>query len=366
MPIYKLTVTTLSPLHIGDGNELRQGFDFIVAKNRTYRLNVDAILAEKSEHLTPRRNGSYPLPAELLSSADLQNPAFFRYNLTGFPRSSKTDARLKSCIKDVYDCAYIPGSSLKGALRTALAWTGWTEIKPRLDRAAFGRSRSWAGQPLEKKLFGLDPNHDLLRALQVSDCTGSCKPGSRLMVVNAQVLTHKSAGSPVELEAISGDTKFTGTLRVNDALFSPMAERVLGFSNRRHWLDELLPRVNSHSLARMKDLSNWFDETDGGKPIASFYRQLAGYKLAPNQAFMQLGWGTGWDGSTFWTHLQQDKYLFEQIVRDFRMHKANRSSQPRKPGDPFPRSKRAAMKIVEGPAAPAAPLGWVLLEINNL
>ncbi len=307
MPTYTLTVTTLSPLHIGDGGELRQGFDFLVANNRTYRLNVDAILARKADRLVPDRSGMYPLPANLINAADFQNAEFFRYVLAGFPRSSKTDARLKSCIKDVHDCAYIPGSSLKGALRTALAWTGWAEIKPRLDRAAIGRSRSWAGQSLEKKLFGPDPNHDLLRALQVSDCTGDCKPGSRLMVVNAQVLTHKNAGSPVELEAISGDTKFSGTLRVDDTLFRPMAERVLGFSNRRHWLDELLPRVNKHSLARLKMLSAWFEETEGGASIARFYRQLAGYTLAPNQAFLQLGWGTGWDGTTFWTHLQQDK-----------------------------------------------------------
>lgn len=364
MTVYDLSLTTLSPLHIGDGDELRQSFDFLVHQGRTYRLNVDAILAAFSARLAPDRAGNYPLPGSLLTPADLDNADFFRYSLAGFPRSSKTDARIKSCIKDVHDCAYIPGSSLKGALRTALAWNGWSEVNPRLDRNAIGRSRSWAGQQLERKLFGPDPNHDLLRALQVSDLAGSPKPGYRLALVNAQVLTQRSAASPVELEAVAGDTKFTGTLRVDESLFSAAAERELGFANRRHWLNELFPRVQKHSQARIRELTAWYERAEDCAAVARFYRQLAAAKLPPNQALVQLGWGSGWDGKTLWTHLQKDAYLFEQLVTEFRLHKAGRASPPRRAGDPFPRSKRAVMKIVEGRPAPLAPMGWALLEIT--
>lgn len=367
MTSYRLTLTTLSPLHIGDGDELRYGFDFVInqERKRTYRLNVDAILAAYGSRMVPDRGGQYPLPGKLLAEADYTNPDFFRYDLAGFPRSSKADARLKSCIKDVHDCAYVPGSSLKGALRTALAWTGWKEINPRLDRTAIGRSKYWAGQLLERKLFGLDPNHDLLRALQVSDCLGSNKPGHKLVVVNAQVLTQRSAGSPVELEAIAGDARFNGTLHIDDSLFSPLVEGKLGFSNRRHWLDELLPRVQKHSMARVKELAKWFESAEGCLEVAQFYRQLSRAALQPNQMLLQLGWGSGWDGKTFWTHLQQDPQLFEQLVYDFRMHKSNRDSPPRRAGDPFPRSKRAVMKVMEGHASALAPMGWVLLELGE-
>lgn len=47
------------------------------------------------------------------------------------------------------------------------------------------------------------------------------------------------------------------------------------------------------------------------------------------------------------------------------MHKAQRGAPPRRPGDPFPRSRRVAMKIKEGTAKPAAPFGWVLLELEK-
>ncbi len=365
MAVYELTLTVLSPLHIGDGGELARGFDFLVHKGRTYRLNVDAILAARGAQMRPDRAGSYPLPEQLLQPADLENPAFFRYSLAGIPRSPRADARVKSCIKDVYDCPYIPGSSLKGALRTALAWNGWSEVNPRLDRSAIGRSRSWAGQPLEHKLFGKDPNHDLLRALQVSDLlAGSRKPGHRLALVNAQVLTQRSAGSPVELEAIAGETRFQGTLKIDETLFAPAAKDELRFDSRRSWLDELFSHVQKHAQARIRKLLRWFEQAEGCAEAAKFYRQLANANLPSNQALVQLGWGAGWDSKTFGEHLQKDADLFDQLVSEFHMQKVGRGAPPRRRGEPFPRSKRAVMKVLEGRAAALAPMGWVLLEIQ--
>ena len=46
------------------------------------------------------------------------------------------------------------------------------------------------------------------------------------------------------------------------------------------------------------------------------------------------------------------------------MHKASPGSPPRKPADPFPRYKRAAMVVKDGVSRAAAPFGWVLLELK--
>ncbi len=186
-----------------------------------------------------------------------------------------------------------------------------------------------------------------------------------MLIANAQVLTKRSAGSPVELEALAGDNAFSGTITVDDVLFSAFAERELGFSNRRHWLDELTQRAQAHSKARILQLAEWFERADNCEDVARFYRKLAAAKPGPNQALLQIGWGAGWDGKTFWTRLQADPLLFEQLVRDFNLHRAGRNSPPRKAGDPFPRSKRAAMLIRERVARAAAPFGWVLLELKK-
>jgi len=360
MATFILTIKTLTPLHIGDGNVLRRDFDFAVYKGQTYRLNDTEILEAKEAQWSGVRN-QYDPPGKLLTEADFSNKDFFPYIMRGMPRSPKTDAEVRAFIKDYQERPYIPGSSLKGAFRTALAWMGWKEIKPELNRQAIGRSRSWAGRDLEKKLFGRDPNHDLLRTLHVSDCFGPQKPGENLVLVNAQVLTKKSAQSPIELEAAQSETTFRGSVTIDDNLFGSMAEKELGFGNRRHWLNELMARTQAHSHARLEKLADWFEHADGAEQIAAFYRNLLNAKVGANTAVMQIGWGAGWDGKTLWTHLQQDPRLFEQLISDFRMHKAGRNSPPRKVGDPFPRSKRVAMDKAN---KPAAPMGWVLVQLK--
>ncbi len=367
MTVYRLTLKTLSPIHIGDGNELRQDFDFAVHAKRTYRLNEDAILLARGDRLRPDSRGHYPSPAALLSEDDFKNcPELFRYEVRGFPRSTITDARLRSFIKDVYDRPYIPGSTLKGAFRTALAWAGWPEIKPSLDRSAIGRSRSWAGQPLERQIFGRDPNHDLLRALHVSDLAGPDTAGGGMVIVNAQVLTRRAAQSPIELEAIPGDVTFTGSLTIDEQLFAPVAQRELKFGERCRWIsDELLVRARKHSYARLEELAAWFETAQDAHRIAAFYRQLLGSRLAENQAILQIGWGAGWDGKTFGSHLKQNPQLFRQLVSEFRMQRIDRGSSPRDPNTGFPSSRRVAMAVKGGRPLAAAPFGWVLVELEK-
>ncbi len=369
MANYQLKITALSPLHIGAGEELQLGFDFMFHGSSTYRLNVDQVL-ETHPGWQTARGGRYPLPGELLTESDYNNPELFRYVMRGRTRSSKEVARLQACIKDSFDRPYLPGSSIKGALRTALAWTGWQEVKPTLNSSKLNRSRSWAGQRLERELFGENPNKDLLRALQVGDCVGPKKAEDCLIIANAQVLTQSkgASGAPIELEAIRPNLAFTGSLHIDDTLFSAQTDRVLHFNDRKHWLDELLPRVQRHSLARIADHAEWFAGVQGAAGIANFYNQMLKAKLGANQALLQLGWGTGWDGKTFWTHLTGDEYLFEHIISTYRLDKAGRRSR-RQMGDPFPKSKRAVMTLKKDRTGrtvdrPAAPLGWVLMEIK--
>jgi CRISPR-associated protein Csm5 len=363
---YTLTLRTLSPVHIGTGDEWRLGFNFVLYSNHTWIFDEDAVLERKASRLKQDAHGHYPLPGSLLSEKDMEDGSLFRYVLRGQPPSEKADARMKPFIKDYKDCAYIPGSSLKGAFRTALAWTGWNEVRlPRLRRADIGRNRSWAGKPLEEKIFGRDPNHDLLRALQVSDLSGPEEPGEGLAVLKAQVLTRASAQAPIGLEALLSEVDFKGSLTIDQTLFAPWADQ-LGFGDRKHWLDELMLRAQRHTRERLHRLADWFENLEPSAPsaekIAAFYRTMLGVQLSPRQALMQIGWGAGWDGKTFWTHLQQDEALFEQLVSDFRLDKAGKRSH-REMGDPFPTSRRVAVSGKGDATKPAAPFGWVLVEL---
>lgn len=111
---------------------------------------------------------------------------------------------------------------------------------------------------------------------------------------------------------------------------------------------------------RIARLAEWFEHTSECERIAAFYRKLEAVNPGPNAALIQLGWGTGWDGKTFWTHLQADARLFSQLLLDFRMLKGRGAPRP---GAPFPTSRRVVMLVKESIARPAAPFGWALIKL---
>lgn len=358
MTTYQLQISLLSPIHIGKGEELRADFDFIRLGNNTVRLNEDAILESFADRFKPDQRGNYPLPGQILRQVNQEtNPKYHRYLLRGATRSTQVDARLQACIKDVYDNPYLPGSSIKGALRTAVAWTGWDEKNVRVNMNSLERRKEWAGQKLERDIFGKNPNHDLFRALQVSDCH-SDTAREKMVITNVQVLTRGGAGSPIELEAVAGDVVFTGTLKIDDFLFSKTAEPELHFSQQKHWLTGLMTRVQQHSQARLAELAEWFKEINQAERVHTFISQLSKFTAGKHQALAQIGWGTGWDGKTFWTHLTKNEYeyQFEQILEKYRMVRGKRQQ-----GDDFPKSRRVAMAS----GKPFRTFGWCLLELKE-
>ena len=148
MSVYTVNLTTLTPLHIGDGDELRQDFDFVVHDGRTYRLDEDAVLLAKEKQLAPDRQGRYPLPGRLLQEADYRDAGLFRYVLPGFPRSRKSDARMKSFIKDVRDRPYIPGSSLKA--HNSLLFERTNHEPSKRDIRHLGAARDFRPKPVQR------------------------------------------------------------------------------------------------------------------------------------------------------------------------------------------------------------------------
>ena len=367
--IYDVTVSLLTPMHIGTGRDLLHRYDYAIHNGKTWRINEDALL-EAQDISDPRMAEQLAKtpPADLLTQSDYQEGSqLFRYVMQGTPRSNAEGAQLKEQIKDPYDRPYLPGSSLKGALRTAIAWYAWGAARLRPETHRLGRSRQWAGQEYERILLGKNPNHDLLRALQVSD-SAPVAP-SALMVLNARVLNRggKMEGAPVEMEAIRPDTSFRLTIKLDNALFSDWA-RQGGLKLRgQDWLLHLGDVVQAHSNDRIQRELAWFKAMRGVERVAGFYQRLANVsgKLGGRQFLLELGWGTGWESKTFGSRLESDERFMERIINDYRLARGSREH-----GDPFPKSRRVAVafrrdgtgKYIE---YPAYPLGWALVEMKE-
>lgn len=360
--VFDVSISLLTPLHIGSGKELLRDYDYVTYGGRTWVIQPDTMLEffQKPDGSFDERLLGRPA-AELLMAKDfdLENKQkLFRYILPGQPRAQGHGAVLREQYKDAFDRPYIPGSSLKGALRTLLAWHGFQERKLRLNVDNIRAGRSWAGQALEREIFGADPNRDLLRGLQVADSEPVA--AERLQIINAQVVTgSEQMGAPIEVEAVRGDTVFTTTVMLDEFLHSPAAEQQLHFGERWNWLEQIPEIARAWGIEHLRRERDWFRQRKY-EVVSRLYHQMVNAlgKLPSSQFFLQIGWGGGWNNKTIGYLLQTDDKAWERLLGDKRLSPARFR---RRPGDPFPKSRR----VVTANRQVAAPLGWCLVEMKG-
>lgn len=388
---YTLRIRTVSPLHIGTGNTLRRNYDYVTKRGRTWVIDQEALAetlySDSTSDFQALVDGARAGDFIREGDYDEDNP-LFRYVLTGEPKARSHGAEVQELIKDVWGQPYIPGSSIKGAMRTAIGAYGLLDVDEkgtpihRLDVQELGKNPKTAAQPLEAKVLygnypkpGLKPNYDLMRAVQVSDSAPD--PERRMSLINVNVVTHRKTQSPIELEAIPREREFVARLTLDGYLRgkTPVAYRGdeqpprerLGFSkDQRRWLNHIAYLMNTFSLLRIEaELKRWKDR-DGAGNVRSLYDEL--YKIAnrhvdnieKGQFLMQLGWGTGWDSKTFSRFLRQDDGKFAAVTRRYDKRLIRQGTY--QPGDRFPKSRRMVM---QGDEKPHWPMGWVLVTMEE-
>lgn len=359
--VLTLDIEVLSPLHIGTGKVLQRSYDYTIFKNRTWRIAEEALFEEVYSRESGNQKALNKLleasPAEqLIQDRDyIDHPEFFRYHMPGQPRSEGRGAELRECLKTSYDEPYIPGSSLKGALRTVLAWSIVQREAIAINEHRLKDNRSRAGQPVEQEIFGNNPNHDLLRALQVSDSTPAIK--ETLILANVQVVAGSRYQSPIEVEAIRPGTHVTTQLVLDEHLLAPAMAQQLGWKQRGDYLRKLAMYSRNWSGARIKNEISYLGNRRELNRLTDFYRlleRLRGQLKGSQDFLLQMSWGGGWGAKTLGDQLTANPDQMEKIINRYRLSK----SQERKVGDTFPRSRR----IYFDRSGPAMPMGWVLVR----
>jgi CRISPR-associated protein Csm5 len=380
--LYDLKVTTLTPLHIGSGVELLNEYDFAIHDGKTWRLNDTAILKDHMPEDDPEIASRLALtpPGRMLEDKDFENKDFFHYVLNGEPRSEQEAARLREQIKSINYEPFIPGSSFKGALRTAIAWHGWDEMgmvaseedvyEESRKREKKAKSPKFVGQVYERPLFGEDPNHrgkdanhDLLRSLQVTDSKAFSI--NDLAVLNTQIFMHDGiAGTPIEVEAILPQSKFNLRVKIDLALFSDWARKQGLHLLNSHWVTDFAQIATEHAKARARGEMEWLQGVPGTKKIYSFYeKEILNRSLEKGQFLLQFGWGTGWENTTFGSRLQANDDFMETIIREYKLS----MNKEREAGDLFPESRHFAVKVISDESISLThPFGWVLVNMTKV
>ncbi len=416
---WRYTLEPLTPLHIGAGGDpLVKNTDFIVTRNdvvvldtaRTFEriyeraletpaaapepaaapLNPIAAALQKAglldaedtapeevetnreaDVLTRLAQGMTPqqaLEAGWLTADDLRGEqSIVRYRLkppsgVGAPLPEGLEPpQILPFSKTPAGQLYVPGSSLKGALRTALAevlFRGWPQPLTVQDTQSRGRANAKAADDtVEARIFGRDPNHDWLRALHVGD-SAAASTGPALSVAGTYSLRGQGlqfkAGFYAALEVLPVGATVQGTLRVDRTLFAPEVKERLGLWQQEEWLTELTKPCNTHALALFAAESTFY--RDHGLPdVGRFYDELRQRidHLPANQCLVQMSWGAGWRSKTLGPPLEAQA-AFPAIRDQFRLGYHNM---------PFPKTRRLTLEGA-GYTRPGVPLGWVLLTLD--
>lgn len=384
-----ITVTLLSDLHIGTGTKLIEGIDWIQRRDGNIYMADDGVLMARILERA-RANGQNELNVinaiTGMTLADLQDAGWlessdfgpesdmFRYRLRGDPATTE----IREQIKSVYGNPYLPGSSVKGAIRTVLATVAANQIKPSLAQKNLGPSRTWAAQPIEAKLFGtggnrVNANLDLGRAIQIGDSQEVDASSLRLRRVHVYPTASnsrrgRSRGLDIDLETVAKHTTFTLPLHIPTEL---LIDRNTDFDRRRRaelrhwdrriaWIENLAAHGREYARQLLIQEVTYFQPRRDVPAVHRFYDELATRftQLKPNEFLLPLGWGGGWHTKTLNEYIKQDAQRFEEIVRRYRLDPTG----DRKPGQPFPKS-RHLLRLSNGQAG--EPLGWCLVQLDS-
>lgn len=288
-----------------------------------------------------------PAPVELLRGRRAAPYAAYALRLLGeAPQSYWPVVR-----EPVRRRPYVPGSSLKGLLRTALLWSLFDGTLKEL-----GSTARTAPEPLELEAFGKDPrgrrhpNYSLGRAILPEDLwpTGDAE----CWVAPAYTHALDASGRLVRrvplgyLEVVAPGASFEGRLRVDDWL---LARAELGFPGRGTAAVRRLPDALQEFGAALLSAEVRFYRSGREDRVAERLQSLA---RGP-AAVACLGWGGGWPSKTVGLKLRPEDV--RRVARQFGLRRWE--------GRHFPQRFPASRRLVTTPDGPM-PLGWVRVELR--
>ncbi len=345
-----MKIRTVSPVHIGSGDVLSR-MEFIVDKGRILVIDfykLFEILDKKGKDLkavTEEMSQKYFSLENFLAKHEISPKAVVKREIRISDELS-VNSDIKEAVK-LKNLPYIPGSSIKGSIRTAVLWKIVNENRDLVNMAVTnvynllrkeGNRKKIllkADDELQKKVFGNDPREDVFRYVKVSDSDVF----SDLAVYKADVVG-SSRKISVFVEAIPEGSESSFHLKVDgDSL-----KRLLKGNGHIRNID------TDFIFDSLKEFSKAVIESELKYKIfpektRKFYEEL--YRTSDKSVFMRVGWGCGWYSTTIGTLLASHP-RFEDLRKKLGLGRNPKTGIISKY---FPKTRRIA--------STGMPFGWV-------
>lgn len=357
---YDLHLTTLSPIHIGSGKSY-SCCEFVPAKDK---LNGNDTKIIKRVDLT----NYYSSLSDDKKDNFLAGLTNSNFKLEQFDKKIKKDFVRYQCIDNSHDSfknvqehiktsdkLYIPGSSIKGAIRTAIFYDLLTED----DMDNIGRdifSNPFLSDDLLKKHFssgfGNDAQNNIFRFMQVADTTTTNLPKiEQVLIIMASNGQRKNKSYSIKsniksyLETIGANKKFKSRLTTT---FDSNIYRKLKLEDKSeilnlNYLKDVLFKFSQDLIYYEMDFADKYDIDY----LSKFYENL-NKKNTVDAPLLKIGAGSGLMATSIAMKLKKYNPLsFERVRKSF-----NRRNYEFE----FPKSRKVTKQ--------KKPFGWVKLEFN--
>jgi CRISPR-associated protein Csm5 len=360
----KYRVTCLTPTLIGDGQKLSP-IDYMVWKDQVNVLDQRRIFKLLAKG--PRLDG-YLMQLKKSEKLDFASWGGFAQNFAGrripFEHSSSVPVYERARPENLFiptfatslNGPYIPGTAIKGALRTGAAADRWTE-KTMADLAQ---------RLSEESRFPRNPAQKIddvgrVRRVAAADSAATTHAGMKVYLLRVSTLIPrggekfelgwKRQGGSVDSRRIDESTPFFAEMATPGVSFEgDWREKSISDRNK---IFQSANRYAAGLLSRHKEYAQWTGMSKLASKLTDLESQLAALGSRQDACVLSIGWGGGLLGKSAYLNTGDDSY--RKIVRQSPL--LGRAVQT---GLPFPKTRRV---IFEG-NQPASLPGWVLLEIS--
>jgi CRISPR-associated protein Csm5 len=377
----KYKITALTPLLVGGGQELAP-IDYMVWKDQVNVLDQPRIFKLLSRG--PRLDG-YLAQLRRADKLDFASWGGFAQNFSErripFEHTSSTAVWDKTHAEHLFiptfaanhKGAYLPGSALKGALRTGLVFTRWSPATmdklaaslegERLPRRLSEAPEMTAGAS-QSRILGLGDSESVERSVFKVYMTRvanlDTRPGSTSLnwkvAGRGNVPNNRIAdATPTFAEMAAPGTEFQGELFERKFLEDQQLLKALGWRSVPG-IDLFLKAANAYATVQL-EIHDRFAQASGlealQQSILKLREQLDQAKETPNGCLLCMGWGGGFVSKS--AFLGTESESFRRVLR-----MVPAFSRALREGAPFPKTRR----IIFAAGQPAYLAGWVRAQFE--
>ncbi len=453
----KYRIKTLSPVHIGSGNNL-EPFEYVTENSKFYRIDQNKLFrsavkkypgfAEKfsvwieektakinlissRDYKPPKGTDKNKMLQDERRSFNLKSFIIYHYKDKDLASEINKSAHLYKCdisfglsgrkqiselIKDHACKPFIPGSSIRGAIRSAIAAVAFEKIPNALKKELFKQIRNSKSfenrksgshkvdEPIERELFLCgykrkdeerfdDIKFDLMKFIKISDALPTGNADFEILVPNLYSKSKEPQSQLNALEVISQDSEFEFEITVDVKSlkacliaakvegtdkwigFNTKFERLFGINPDNIIEDnletEIINNLENILTIYYKKAENsyidWLKAAEANHNLNKTKYDQAMKSMEKVSGFngikMNFAWGSGFEVKTLYYAALKDnltKEFMQEILNRFEIGVTRDKKVVEKTPlklENFPKSKRLIFD--QYPKVPQYPMGWI-------